>query len=38
MRIARKPSNRLMAEGPLRWGITPFEGTYNIRPRYLKTG
>ncbi len=27
----------LLAEGPLGWGITPFEGNYYIRGKYLKT-
>ena len=26
-----------MAEGPIGWGITPFEGNFYIRHKYLKT-
>lgn len=38
IRITHKPSGEVIAEGPLGWGITPFEGNYYIRRRYLKTG
>ena len=27
----------LLAEGPLGWGITPFEGNYYISRKYLRT-
>lgn len=37
IRITHKPSGTLLAEGPLGWGITSFEGNYYIRRRYLKT-
>ena len=37
IRITHKPSNTLLAEGPLGWGITPFEGNYYVRRQYLKT-
>ena len=37
VRITHKPSGTLLAEGPLGWGITPFEGNYYIRKQYLKT-
>ncbi len=37
VRIMHKPSGELIAEGPLGWGITSFEGNYYIRRRYLKT-
>ena len=37
VRITHKPTGILLAEGPLGWGITPFEGNYYIRKQYLKT-
>ena len=37
VRITHKPSGTLLAEGPLGWGITPFESNYYIRKQYLKT-
>ena len=37
VRITHLPSGTLLAEGPLGWVITPFEGNYYIRKRYLKT-
>ncbi len=38
IRITHGPSQTVIAEGPLGWGgITPFEGNYYIRRRYLKT-
>ena len=37
IRITHKPSGELIAEGPLGWGIKPFEGNYYIQRRYLKT-
>ena len=37
VRIVHKPSGTLLAEGPLGWGITPFEGNYYISRRYLRT-
>ena len=37
IRITHKSSGELIAEGPLGWGITRFEGNYYIRRRYLKT-
>jgi hypothetical protein len=27
----------LLAEGPLGWGITPFEGNFYIRRKHLRT-
>jgi len=27
----------LLAEGPIGWGITPFEGNFYIRRKYLET-
>ena len=38
VRITHKPTGTLLAEGPRGWGVTPFEGNYYIRRRYLKTG
>ena len=37
VRITHKPSGTLIAEGPLGWGITAFEGSYYILGKYLKT-
>ena len=37
IRITHIPSGAVIAEGPVGWGITPFEGNYYIRRRYLKT-
>ncbi|UCE04259.1 MAG: hypothetical protein JSW67_12230 [Candidatus Latescibacterota bacterium] len=37
VRITHRPSGILIAEGPLGWGITPFEGNYYIGRKYLRT-
>ena len=37
VRITHLPSNTVVAEGPLGWGITPFEGNLYIRRKYLLT-
>lgn len=37
VRITHKPSGTLIAEGPVGWGITPFEGNFYIGRKYLKT-
>jgi hypothetical protein len=37
IRIIHTPSGTLLADGPLGWGITPFEGNYYIRRKYLET-
>ena len=37
VRIIHKPSGILIAEGPVGWGITPFEGNYYIRRKHLRT-
>jgi hypothetical protein len=37
VRITHLPSGKVLAEGPLGWGITPFEGNYYIGRRYLLT-
>jgi uncharacterized protein (DUF427 family) len=38
VRITHRPTNTVLAEGPLGWGITPFEGNYYIRRKYLMAG
>ena len=37
VRITHRSTGMLLAEGPLGWGITPFEGNYYISTRYLRT-
>ena len=37
VRIKHAGSDTLIAEGPLGWGITPFEGNYYIGGKYLVT-
>ncbi|MHA1547475.1 MAG: hypothetical protein ACTSYE_00935 [Alphaproteobacteria bacterium] len=38
IRITHVPSGEVLAEGPVGlFGITPFEGNYYIRQRYLRT-
>jgi len=37
VRIKHRESGTVLAEGPLGWGITPFEGNYYIRKKYLIT-
>jgi uncharacterized protein (DUF427 family) len=37
VRISHRISGEVLAEGPLGWGITPFEGNYYIGRKYLKT-
>ncbi len=37
VRITYRPSHTVLAEGPLGWGITPFEGNFYIRRKYLRT-
>lgn len=37
LRISHIESGDLIAEGPVGWGITPFEGNYYIGGKYLKT-
>ena len=37
VRITHTPSPTTLAEGPLGWHITPFEGNYYIRRPYLQT-
>jgi len=37
VRITHTPTGTLLAEGPLGWGITPFEGNYYVSRKYLLT-
>ena len=37
IRIKHKGSGELLANGPLGWGITSFEGNYYIGRKYLRT-
>ena len=37
VRILHKESQTLLADGPLGWGITPFEGNYYVSRKHLKT-
>lgn len=37
IRIKHKATGRILADGPLGWGITPFEGNYYIGRKYLRT-
>lgn len=37
IRLTHVPTDTLLAEGPIGWGITPFDGNFYIRRRHLKT-
>ncbi len=37
IRITHRTTGTPIAEGPLGWGITPFEGNYYVRRKYLLT-
>ena len=37
IRLTHRPTDTLLAEGPLGWGITPFEGNFYVRSAHLKT-
>lgn len=37
VQIFHRPTGILLAEGPLGWGITRFEGNYYIQRKYLKS-
>ena len=37
IRITHRSTGSLIAEGPIGWGITPFDGALYIRRKYLKT-
>ncbi len=37
VRIKHSKTGTVLADGPLGWGITPFEGNFYIRRKFLKT-
>ena len=37
VRIKHRDSGTVLADGPIGWGITPFEGNFYIRKKFLKT-
>jgi len=37
VRIKLRENGAVLADGPLGWGITPFEGNFYIRRKFLKT-
>ena len=37
VRITHRPTGLPIAEGPIGWGITPFEGNFYIRKKHLLT-
>ena len=37
VRIRHRDTGLLLADGPLGWGITPFEGNFYIAKKYMKT-
>lgn len=37
VRVTHLPTETLLADGPLGWGVTPFEGNLYIRKKYLRT-
>ena len=37
IRIRHRSTGTLIADGPVGWGITPFEGNYYIGRKYLQT-
>ncbi len=37
VRITHRDTGLLIADGPLGWGITPFEGNFYISRKHLKT-
>ena len=37
VRIKHRESGTVLAEGPIGWGITPFEGSFYVRKKFLKT-
>ena len=38
VRITHRPTGLVLAEGPLGWGITPFEGNYYVSRKCLRAG
>lgn len=37
IRIRHRDSQTVLADGPLGWGITPFEGNFYVSRKFLKT-
>lgn len=37
VRIRLKSTGTILADGPVGWGITPFEGNFYVSRKYLKT-
>ncbi len=37
VRITHTESGTILADGPVGWGITPFEGNFYIRRKHLRT-
>ena len=37
LRITHRDTGTLLAEGPIGWGITPFEGNLYFRKKYVKS-
>ncbi len=37
VRIKHRDSGTVLADGPIGWCITPFEGNYYVRKKFLKT-
>ena len=37
VRITHRETGTVLADGPLGWGITPFEGNFYIQRKFLKT-
>jgi uncharacterized protein (DUF427 family) len=37
VRIKHRKSGTILADGPLGWGLTPFEGNIYIRRKFLRT-
>jgi hypothetical protein len=38
LRIVHRPTGAVVAEGPIGWGITPFDSGYYVARRYLREG
>ena len=38
VRITHRPTGAVLAEGPLGWGITSFEGNYYVSRKYRRAG
>jgi hypothetical protein len=37
VRLSHKSTSTVLAEGPIGWGTTPFEGNFYIRRKHLTT-